>query len=91
MSRIIRWVFSQTKIGKFLDGKKTIIGAILIFASAILQALLAVAPLFPDQPWIAVVAANLGEGIRTVQPYLEDAGITLIGVGLAHKAAKAQS
>ena len=91
MSRIVRWIFSQTKIGQFLDGKKTIIGAVLIFASAILQALLAVAPLFPDQPWIAVTAAQLSEGIRTVQPYLEDAGITLIGVGLAHKAAKAQS
>ena len=91
MSRIVRWIFSQTKIGQFLDGKKTIIGAVLIFASAILQALLAVAPLFPEQPWIAVTAAQLSEGIRTVQPYLEDAGITLIGVGLAHKAAKAQS
>ena len=91
MSRRVRWIFSQTKIGQFLDGKKTIIGAVLIFASAILQALLAVAPLFPDQPWIAVTAAQLSEGIRTVQPYLEDAGITLIGVGLAHKAAKAQN
>lgn len=90
MNRLIRWIFSQTKFGKMLDGKKTIIGAALIFASAILQALLAVAPMFPEYPWIASAAAQLDSGLRLVQPYLEDLGITFIGVGLAHKAAKNQ-
>lgn len=91
MSKIITWIFSQTKIGKFLDGKKTLIGAIMVFASAVLQALLAIAPMFPEYPVIATIAAQLGDAIRVVQPYLEDLGITFIGVGLAHKAAKSQS
>ena len=91
MSRLVRWVFSQTKIGKFLDGKKTIIGAVLIFVSAILEALLVVAPMFPEYPWLATLATQLEEAIRVTRPYLEDLGITFIGVGLAHKAAKRQS
>jgi hypothetical protein len=90
MSRLIRWIFSQTKIGQYLDGKKTIIGAALVLASAILQALLAIAPMFPEQPWIATFAVELEKVLAQVQPFISDLGIGLIGVGLAHKAAKNQ-
>lgn len=90
MSRLIRWIFSQTKIGQYLDGKKTIIGAVLVLASAILQALLTIAPMFPEQPWIAVFATELEKVLVQVQPLLSDLGIGLIGVGLAHKAVKNQ-
>jgi hypothetical protein len=90
MSRLIKWIFSQTKIGQYLDGKKTIIGATLVFASAILQALLTIAPMFPDQHWIGSFAVELEKALAQVQPFLNDLGIGLIGVGLAHKAAKNQ-
>jgi hypothetical protein len=88
MSKIIAWIFSQTKVGKLLDGKKTIIGAALILASALLQALLVIAPMFPEQPWLGDVTQQLSSVLRQVQPILEDLGIATIGVGLAHKAVK---
>lgn len=90
MKAIIRWIFSQTKLGQFLDGKKTIIGAALVFASAILQALFTIAPMLPEYPWIATFAVSLEQALKQIQPFLEDVGIGLIGVGLAHKAAKNQ-
>lgn len=88
MSKIILWIFSHTKAGQYLDGKKTIIGAGLILASALLQALLVIAPMFPEQPWLGQVTDHLGSALRQVQPILEDLGIAAIGVGLAHKAVK---
>jgi hypothetical protein len=90
MNRVIRWIFSQTKLGQFLNGKKTIIGAVLVFTSAVLEALLTIAPMFPEQPWLATTAAELQNVLKQVQPYLNDLGISLIGVGLMHKAAKNQ-
>jgi NADH:ubiquinone oxidoreductase subunit 4 (subunit M) len=88
MSKIIAWIFSQTKVGKLLDGKKTIIGAVLILASALLQALLVIAPMFPEHIWLGDVTQQLSSVLRQVQPILEDLGIATIGVGLAHKAVK---
>lgn len=90
MNRLISWIFAQTKVGQYLNGKKTIIGAALILISALLQALLTIAPMFPEQPWINSFAVELDNVLRQVQPFLNDLGVGLIGVGLAHKAVKNQ-
>jgi hypothetical protein len=88
MKAIIRWIFSQTKLGQFLDGKKTIIGAALVFTSKVLEALVAIAPILPDQTWIPAFAAQLEQVLKQVSPFLEDVGVGFIGAGLAGKWAK---
>lgn len=91
MNKIVMWIFSKTKVGQLLDGKKTVIGAGMILLSALIQAAEQIAPLFPGVPWISQAAEQMGHILKAVEPYLNDLGLGLISVGLVHKRAKARA
>lgn len=89
MRKIILYLFSQTKLGKLLDGKKTYLGAVFVLLAAALQAFENLAPLFPDVPWF-IQAAQQTHGIMSeIAVYLNDLGLGFLTVGVLHKSAKA--
>ena len=90
MNRIVLWLFSKTSFGKLLDGKKTIIGAVLIIVSAGLQVLEQLAPLFPEAPWLKSAATAIREALEGSLPTLEALGLGFLTVGIIHKSAKAK-
>lgn len=89
MRKILLYLFSYTSFGKYLDGKKTIIGAGMILLSASVSAIAQIAPLFPEVAWLSQLAAGSADFLGRANELLKDAGLGLITVGLAHKAAKA--
>lgn len=90
MNRILVYLFSKTSFGKFVDGKKTVIGALLIIVAAGLEALEQIAPMFPDSPWLKDVANSLRAAIKAAEPALEVVGLGFLTVGVLHKGAKAK-
>lgn len=90
MNRILVYLFSKTSFGKFIDGKKTVIGALLIIVAAGLQALEQIAPMFPQYPWLADASRGLREAIKAAEPILETLGLGFLTVGVLHKGAKAK-
>lgn len=89
MRKILLYIFSYTSFGKYLDGKKTILGAAMILLSAVVSALGQIAPLFPELAWISQAAAASSDLLLKANELVKDLGLGLITVGLAHKAAKA--
>ena len=90
MNRLILYIFSKTSFGRFVDGKKTVIGAVLIIVAAALQALEQIAPMFPQYPWLVDASKGLREAIKTAEPALEALGLGFLTVGVLHKGAKAK-
>ena len=90
MNRILVYLFSQTSFGRFVDGKKTVIGALLIIVAAGLQALEQIAPMFPQYPWLADASKGLKDAIKAAEPILETLGLGFLTVGVLHKGAKAK-
>jgi hypothetical protein len=90
MNRILVYIFSKTSIGRFVDGKKTVIGALLIIVAAGLQALEQIAPMFPQYTWIADASKGLREAIKAAEPILETLGLGFLTIGVLHKGAKAK-
>jgi hypothetical protein len=91
MSSIFMYIFSKTRIGKLIDGKKTIIGAVLVIVVAALHALEQLAPMFPNAPWIGEASKGIIEALRTAEPVLETLGLSFLTVGVLHKSVKAKS
>lgn len=91
MNRILMYLFSKTSFGKMLDGKKTIIGAILVIASAALQTLEQIAPMFPEASWLKDTATGLADALKAIEPILENLGLSFLSLGILHKSAKAKS
>jgi hypothetical protein len=90
MNRILIYLFSRTSFGKFIDGKKTLIGAFLIIVAAALQALEQIAPMFPQYSWIGDASKGIREAIKAAEPILETLGLGFLTVGVLHKGAKAK-
>jgi hypothetical protein len=90
MNRILVYLFSKTSFGRFVDGKKTVIGALLIIVAAALQALEQIAPMFPQYPWLADASRGLRDAIKAAEPILETLGLGFLTVGVLHKGAKAK-
>jgi hypothetical protein len=91
MNKILMYIFSYTKVGKLLDGKKTMIGAAFMLLASILHGVESIAPLFPEVAVIGSIAKSIRMALETVEPYLRDMGIGLITAGLLHKAAKKEA
>jgi hypothetical protein len=89
MNRIILYIFSKTSLGKLLDGKKTIIGAVFIIAAAALEALEQIAPMFPQYPWLQDAARGTREALLVSEKALEGIGLGFLTAGVLHKKAKA--
>lgn len=90
MNRILMYIFSQTSFGKFIDGKKTVIGAVLVIVAAALQALEQIAPMFPQYPWIADASKGIRDAVKAAEPVLETLGLSFLTLGVLHKGAKAK-
>lgn len=90
MNRILVYIFSKTSFGKFIDGKKTVIGALLVIVAAALQALEQIAPMFPQYPWIKDASKALSEAVKASEPVLETLGLGFLTIGVLHKGAKAK-
>jgi len=91
MNSIFMYLFSKTRIGKLVDGKKTIIGAVLVVVVAALQALEQLAPMFPNAPWLGGASKAIIDALRTAEPVLETLGLSFLTVGVLHKGIKAKS
>lgn len=91
MNSILMYLFSKTRIGKLVDGKKTIIGAVLIIVISALHALEQLAPMFPNQPWIKDSTAAILSGLKAVEPFLDTLGLSFLTAGVLHKSAKAKN
>jgi hypothetical protein len=90
MNKIVLWIFSKTKFGQMLDGKKTVIGAAFIILARLLDALQAVAPLFPQYPWLLTASEQMAGFMGQLETLLNDLGFGLLTVGVLHKSIKAK-
>lgn len=90
MTKIINFIFSKTPIFKVLDGKKTIIGAVFVIASAALQALESLATLFPQHAWLGEAAKATKDALEGIASALESVGLGFLAVGVVHKGVKAK-
>jgi len=90
MNSIVMWIFSKTKIGQILDGKKTVIGAVFIILARALDALQTVAPMFPQYPWLSDAAGQMAGFMTQLESILNNLGFGLLTVGVLHKSVKAQ-
>lgn len=90
MNKLILFIFSKTSLGKLIDGKKTVIGALFIIVAAALQALEQISPLFPQYAWLKDASEALAHAIRTAEPALEALGLGFLTAGVIHKNAKAK-
>lgn len=90
MNSILMFLFSKTRLGRLVDGKKTVIGAVIVIVVSALHALEQLAPMFPNQPWLKdSIEAILG-GLKTAEPFLDTLGLSFLTVGVLHKGAKAK-
>lgn len=90
MNRILMYLFSKTSFGKILDGKKTIIGAVLVIVVAALEALEKLAPMFPQYPVLKSAAEAIVGALKAAEPFLETLGVGFLTVGVLHKGVKAK-
>lgn len=90
MNSILMYIFSKTRIGRLLDGKKTVIGALLIIVVGAVEALEKLAPMFPDSPWIKDAATGILATLQASEPFLEALGLGFLTVGVVHKSVKAK-
>lgn len=88
LSRVIHQVLSFTKLGEFLNSRKTIIGAVLTVAAGLLRILEQIVPMFPDTQYLVDAQVNLSAALDTVISTLESLGFGFLTVGLVHKQAK---
>jgi hypothetical protein len=91
MNRVMMFLFSKTRLGKIVDGKKTVIGAVFIIAAAALQALENLAPLFPNQPWLSEAISSTRSAVEGMDKFMEAIGLGFLTVGVLHKSAKSKS
>lgn len=90
MNRILMYLFSKTSFGKLIDGKKTVIGAVLVIVVAALEALEKIAPMFPQALWIQSASQGIVAALKSLQPILESLGVGFLTVGVLHKGVKAK-
>lgn len=90
MNSILMYLFSKTKIGRLVDGKKTVIGAVVVIVVAALHALEQLAPMFPNQPWVKDAAQGISSALKASEPFLETLGLSFLTIGVLHKGAKAK-
>lgn len=88
MARVVNFIFTRTAIGRYLDGKKTILAAGLLATSALIEFVDKLAFIFPDAPQFLIVSGSLEEALQAVSNTLATVGFGGLLVGLGHKAAK---
>lgn len=87
-TKIFNYIFSKTPLGKLVDGNKTIIGFAVLVLRYLIAILSVAASLFPQFPVLVVIHTSLAAFDAAMGPYLEDFGISVMAIGVAHKAVK---
>lgn len=90
MSKILHYILSYSRLGEFLNERKTVIGAALMVLSGALGLLDQLIPLFPDAAYLADARGFLKQALDASTSTLEALGYGFLTVGLVHKAAKKQ-
>lgn len=90
IARAINFILKQTKLGSFLNERKTLIGAVLTVLAGVLGVLEKLVPMFPDVAYLVDAQSNLKAALDVVIPTLNDVGFGFLTVGLVHKGIKAK-
>ena len=88
MTKVINWLFSKTKLGKWVDGHKTIIGFSLVVLATLVDLSAKATGYFPGIPALADVAQVLQTLSGSLTELLTSVGLGTMVVGVGHKAIK---
>jgi hypothetical protein len=89
-AKILNFILSYSKLGKFLDGHKTIIGASLLLVVKVLEGLQAISPLFPTATYLGQAEDSVRDALNVTISTLEALGYSFASIGLARKYVKAK-
>lgn len=78
MDKILAWAFTKTKIGKYLNGKKTALITLLTAAYCALEVAGVVAEFFPQFPIVSVIGETINLGLQQARPYIAQLGVPAI-------------
>lgn len=90
MNRLIQYIFSHTSLGKAIDGKKRVIGAVLLVLAAVIEVLGKLAAVFPETAWLSSSSAELSVIYKEAVDYLVLLGVPTLAVGEYHAKIKAK-
>ena len=88
MDALWKWLFRQSALGKFLDGKKSWIAAGFLILAQVSALLSGLGDIFPDAEWIKEAVNGLAKFDQVVKPWLETVGLSGLLLGLADKNVK---
>ena len=88
MKAFLLRLLGGSKLMEMLDGKKTMIGAVLVVISTLLQAAEHIVITIPQAAFLAPYLGQSFEVFNMVVKFLGDIGVTFLGVGLLHKTIK---
>lgn len=89
MLSIVNKLLSRLPVLSWLNGRKTVISAVLVVLSHTLFAIIDLAVLYPGAPWLVTAQSELGELLVQVAQGLNFVGLGGLAVGVFHKAVKA--
>jgi hypothetical protein len=91
ITSLFNWLFRKTKIGKLLDGNKTIIGFSILVLRTLVQLLGEAQFVFPEAEAITLISKGLSQLDVAIGDLLEKVGYGVLAVGVTDKAVKAKS
>lgn len=88
MGSIINKLLTLTPLGKFLNGKKTFIGAALVVLAHAFFGLVDLATLYPSTLWFVAAYSQVGEILVECAKWLDYLGVPALTVGVVGKVVK---
>jgi hypothetical protein len=82
MKRLWEYIFRRTKIGKWLNEKKTYLGGAMVLVVAVLQIAKKLLELFPEWTFLIVIIEGITTFLELAGPWLEGVGIPLFTAGV---------
>ena len=90
MNTVINFIFTRTALGRYMDGKKKLIGASLLVLAAVIEVLGKLSVLFPETVWLTLGHAELSSFYKAAVDTLTTVGLTTLAAGEIHAQAKAK-
>ena len=91
VTSLFNWLFRKTKVGKLLDGNKTIIGFSILVLRTLIQLLGEAQFVFPEAEAITLISKGLSQLDVAIGDLLEKVGYGVLAVGVTDKAVKAKN
>lgn len=91
VTSLFNWLFRKTKIGKVLDGNKTIIGFLILVLRTLIQLLGEAQYVFPEAEAVSLISKGLSQLDVAIGDLLEKIGYGALVVGVTDKAVKAKN